>query len=178
MEIGTLFNLPAHPLIVHIPVIGIPLMVLAVIAYMVVPSKPTWLFWASGILTTIVAIATVAAAGSGEQLEEMLPQADQGSTLVSRHAALGEQTEFIVLAFAGVALAYLALDWWRRRRGTDASGIQISRIHLRATSVNRLLTVLLAAAIIAGSAATVWDVRTGHAGAKSSWEDVVSSSGE
>jgi hypothetical protein len=31
------------------------------------------------------------------------------------------------------------------------------------------------AAIIAGSVATVWDVRTGHAGAKSSWEDVVSS---
>ena len=33
MEISTIFGLPAHPLFVHLPVVGIPLMALAVIAF-------------------------------------------------------------------------------------------------------------------------------------------------
>lgn len=172
MEITTVFGLPAHPLFVHVPVVGIPLMVIAVIAYILLPWKPTWLFWASGVLTVMVTAGTVLTAGSGEQLESMLSAEDSGSPLISRHAALGEQTEYLVIAFAGFALAYLALDWWRRRQIGSEASVDVAPMftHGRART---LLLGLGIAAIIAGSAASVWDVRTGHAGAKSSWEDVV-----
>jgi hypothetical protein len=174
MEFGTIFGLPAHPLFVHIPVVGIPLMALAVMAYVLVPSKPAWLFWTSGALTVLVTIATVLTAGSGEKLEAMLPAEDEGSALIHTHAELGEQTEIIVIIFAGLALTYLALDWWRRRSPNSSE----TSTHQSVLTPGRLRSLVLGlgiAAIIAGSVATVWDVRTGHAGAKSSWEDVVSS---
>ncbi len=176
MEITTFFGLPAHPLLVHLPVIGIPLMALAVIAYVVIPAKPRWLFAAAGVLSVIVPIATVLTAGSGERLQSMLPVEDRHSSLVSRHAELGEQTEFIVIGFAAIALSFLVLDWWRRNRATEPQPAH-ARVDGRASGISRLIIVLGVAAILAGSAATVWDVRTGHAGARSSWEDVAAEPG-
>jgi len=176
MEISTIFGLPAHPLFVHLPVVGIPLMALAVIAYIVLPARPNWLFWTAGALSVVVPLATVLTASSGEQLQSMLPAEDQHSSLVSRHVELGEQTEYIVIAFAALALAYLALDWWRRNRVTEPHQMQ-PRFAGRANTLGRLIVVIGVAAILAGSVATVWDVRTGHAGAQSSWEDVAAESG-
>jgi hypothetical protein len=116
MELSTVFGGPAHPLIVHIPVIGIPLMVLAVLAYIVIPAKPHWLLWTSGFTTVVVTIGTVLATGSGERLENMLPPDDRRSSLIQRHVELGDQTRAIVLVFAALSLVYLALDYWRRRQ--------------------------------------------------------------
>jgi hypothetical protein len=45
---------------------------------------------------------------------------------------------------------------------------------------SRVATLVLVsgiAAVVLGGIATVWDVRTGHAGAKSAWGDVATSDG-
>jgi hypothetical protein len=178
MELSTVFGVPAHPLIVHIPVIGIPLMVLAVLAYIVIPAKPRWLFWTAGSITAVVTLGTVLATGSGEQLESMLPADDRQSSLIQRHVELGDQTRAIVLVFAALAMLYLALDYWKGRQQADRQVVTTATTTSgnRLTSVHKVMLVVGVAAIVAGGLATTWDVRTGHAGAKSAWEDVATES--
>jgi hypothetical protein len=170
MGISTVSGLPAHPLFVHLPVIGIPLTALALLAYILLPARRATLFWVVGVLTIIVTGATILAANSGEQLESMMSPEDRNSALVHKHTQLGDQTQTIVIIFAGVTLAYLALDWWRRRnQQSDAAPSSTGSRSLLNTGIVAFAVLALAL----GSIATVWDVRTGDAGAKAAWHDAV-----
>ena len=115
MGISTISGLPAHPLFIHLPVIGIPVTALALLAYVLLPARRPTLFWVVGALTIGITGATIIAANTGEKLEAMMSPEDRNSALVHKHTQLGDQTQTIVIIFAGVTLAYLALDWWRRR---------------------------------------------------------------
>ena len=114
--------------------------------------------------------ATIIAANSGEQLEAMMSPEDRNSSLVHAHTQLGDQTKTIMIIFAGVTLAYLALDWRRRRQ-------QLARADSPAASSSSLLnTGIIAFAVLSlalGGIATVWDVRAGDAGARAAWHDAV-----
>jgi hypothetical protein len=170
MGISTISGLPAHPLFVHIPVIGIPLAALALLAYILLPARRATLFWVVGVLTIIITSATILAANSGEKLEAMMSPEDRNSALVHKHTQLGDQTQTIMIIFAGVTLAYLALDWWRRRTHmADASPSSSSSRSLLKTGIVAFAVLSLTL----GGIATVWDVRTGDAGAKATWHDAV-----
>lgn len=181
MSIDTIYGLPAHPLFVHIPVVGIPLVALLFVAYLVLPAKREGLFWPTAIGIVFVTIATILAASTGESLEESLPPEDRASSVLHHHTELGDQTRFIVILFAVAALGFLALDWWQRTQ-RDTTGAKTAANALTATLAQpRVMNLVLGLGILAvllGSVATVWDVRTGHAGAKSAWGDVGSESTE
>jgi hypothetical protein len=177
--IDTISGVPAHPLFVHIPVIGIPLVALMFLAYVLLPKKRTELFWPTFVGIVVVTLATILAASTGESLEEQLPPEDRSSPLLHHHTELGDQTRTIVILFAAAALIYLAAEWWKTHRMTstanDSSPIGTTLTH---PATAKLIVALGIAGILLGGIATVWDVRTGHAGAKSAWGDVGSQSGE
>lgn len=167
MEISTIQDLPAHPLIVHIPVIGIPLCALVLAFYILRPQARETVRIPLALFVAFVTVATVMAAGSGEKLESMLSPENRTSSLVHSHTELGEQTEILVIIFGAATLIYLALDWYRLRHA-DKTDLPVS-----AGTLAKAITALAIIAIVLGAASTVWDVRAGHAGAKATWHDAV-----
>lgn len=121
--------------------------------------------------TALVGLFTVLTAGSGEKLLARLPQEDQQKAGLQRHVDLGGQLRLIVIAFTAATLLYLALDWRRRSGAPDAGGT----LRIVAGGSGGLAGLVLTLGLLSlalGAAATVWDVRTGHTGAKSAWGDV------
>ncbi len=170
MGISTISGLPAHPLFVHLPVIGIPVTALALLAYVLLPAKRPTLFWVVGGLTILITGATIITANTGEKLEAMMSPEDRNTALVHKHTELGDQTQTIMIVFAGITLAYLALDWWRRRSMQASSESQVSSSN---SLLNTGIVIMAVAALALGGIATVWDVRTGDAGAKATWHDAI-----
>ncbi len=151
MSIDRLFGLPAHPLLVHLPVVLIP--VLSLLAVILV-TKPAWrrrwggpLAAANVLMFLVVLLVT----GSGEALQERL----NAQELVARHRELGEELRLIWGVFTVLTVVLAIVDRWSR------AGRQVP------------LAVGLSVLIVLGAvAATVWDVRTGHAGAQAVWGGV------
>lgn len=151
MSIYKLFGLPAHPLLVHLPVVGIPLLTLAVAAMVL---RPQWRrSWALplALVGVVLAIATVVAAGAGEKLAEHVRE----TATLEQHEELGEQLRTLMLVFAGTLVLYALLA----RRTASAA-------------LSRAALVVGVASLALGVVSTVWTVRAGHAGAKSVWSDV------
>ena len=146
MEIDTLFGLPAHPLFVHLPIVLIPLLTIWAIVLAVKPELRERQAKPLAAAVVLVAIATVFAAGAGEQLEKRVGE----DSLVEKHAELGEQTRLIVLIFAAAAIAL---------------AVAVHR------NMQRFLAGLAVTVAILGLVSTVWVTRTGHAGAKSVWSE-------
>ena len=167
MDISTIQGIPAHPLLIHIPVIGIPVCALMILLYVIRPAWREGLRVPTALVVAFTAIATVFAAGSGEKLESMMSPEARASSLVHAHTELGDQTKAIVIVFGIVTILYLAIDWYRIHRAANG-GSRISSSTL-ATG----LTALGILAIVLGGVSTVWDVRTGHAGAKATWHDAL-----
>lgn len=162
MKIDEFFGLPAHPLLVHMPVVFIPLtLLLAVIAVV----------WGRGrkVLSLVVAIcATIGMFGaqlatmSGSGLEERVKE----TALVEEHAELGEATRNIAILLFLVAVGFCIREWGPKLRLPGAEG-------LRRLLAPRVVGIVLSVALVASAAlATVWVVRTGHAGAKATWNDL------
>ena len=140
------FGLPLHPLIVHATVVIVPTAALAVLLAAVLPRFRRW----AGPLPMILAIMGLVLAplstSSGENLEHQVGD----SSLVEKHAQLGDTLVWVMVPLAVFAVAL----WWLGRRADVARGVMV------AASV---LAVLAAAG-------TVVDVALiGHSGAKAAW---------
>lgn len=157
--LDNVYGVPAHPLLVHIPVVFIPLTLLLAIAAV---------SWARGrkVLSLVVAgAATIAmlsaqlAVWSGQNLEERVRE----DPLIRQHAELGEGARtFAILVFL-IAVAFVVREWRRELPIPDGERI-------RGLLAPRAVGIVLAVALL-GSAAltTVWVVRAGHVGAKAVW---------
>lgn len=163
----TVFGVPAHPLLVHVPVVFIPLTLLAVIAA---------LAWARGrkvMSLVVLGCATVSmfaaqlAVMSGQSLEHDVER----DPLIHQHAELGEGTRtFAILVFL-VAVAFVVREWRGdlRVRLVDRAGALLAP---RAAGI-AVMAVLLAASALT----TVWVVRAGHLGAKAVWHERIGGGG-
>jgi uncharacterized BrkB/YihY/UPF0761 family membrane protein len=158
----TLFDLPAHPLLVHTPVVLVPLVTLFALVLVFVPRlrrKAMPLFFPA---VFIASLGTVLAARSGEKLQEALPAL---GPLVDRHAELGEQTEKLAFAMFLCSIAFAAVTMWPRLAGGEvAEGAERSRNAVLASHGFAVLTALLAVIT------TIWMIRTGHEGARITWD--------
>jgi hypothetical protein len=165
VEISKLFGLPAHPLIVHIPVVLIP--IAAIGAVLMVLSRS----WRARIGWLVVAAAGVSlvfvqlAIGSGEALEESVDRSD----LVQTHADLGEETLPYVAALFVAVLAFMVVDRWRTRR---AEGGDPAASPQRGTWGDPLMAVIAVAVLATSVLSGVWIYRAGHSGATSVWSDL------
>ena len=153
-------GLPSHPLLVHGPVVLIPLVALLMLAMVV---KRDWRAslgpWV--VLLGIVMMAiTVVAAGSGEDLQANVKDTE----LVRHHAELGSAMRPIAFAMF-VALVLLVAPAWAYRRG--GPGVLVGLGSSRLWSI--VITVL---AVVTAVLATYWIIQTGHSGAESVWHNV------
>jgi uncharacterized membrane protein len=156
-----ILGLPAHPLLVHMPVVLVPLAaILALLALVVARWRP-WALPVTAILTLVGLVGVQLAMWSGDNLRE----GGENRPLVSEHSELAQQARPIVFAFFAIA-AVAAVTQWQARR---SDGPPLAR---------RLLVPLCALSVLAGGFATTWIGRTGHTGAKSVWEDKGSDEGE
>ena len=177
MEINDLFGLPAHPLLVHVPVVLVPL---AFIGSIFVVARPGWRrAYAVPVaaLAVIGGIGVFLAAQSGEQLEERVRENDA----VEVHADKGEQAEpfaavFVVLA-VGLAVADQVDRRGRRAADADADGTEVpaggSGPSGTRTAVARAVPVLAVLSLLSGAAASWAVYDAGHSGAKATWQDTV-----
>ena len=179
MEIPSIGGLPAHPLIVHMPVVLVPLAAIGAVLMAIRPSWRRALAIPTAVIATVAAIATQLAIGSGEALEHSVRKSD----LIETHSQIAEQARPFVFLFALVLIAVAALDWYSRRQesssapkaqdDTAAGDVQVVT-RQRQTARPRTATaaiVLSVLSVLLGIGATVQVYRTGHSGAKATWNE-------
>lgn len=148
VEIGTAFGLPAHPLLIHLPVVFVPVLALATLA---VAFNPRW-FARYGVLvaafSVITLAATLLAVGAGEALLEQRQGFGGADPTLQDHEDAGG---ILRLTLILLTTTLVGLLFARRLPGAAALAL-------------RVLATLLALVAI------VFVVRTGHLGAKLVWE--------
>jgi len=163
VELEKIFGLPAHPLLVHAPVILIPLCAIGAIWIAV---SPTWrhrIGWIVVVLAGGAVGASQLAAGSGEALQDAM---DKDTALVERHADLGDTFVWFALVFFLAVLALMAWDTMQRRKAA-AAGEEPDLHELGRSGIAIALAVLVIVTAV-GASFRVYQV--GHSGAESVWE--------
>jgi hypothetical protein len=160
MEIGRLFGLPAHPLLVHAVVVLVPLSAFGVAVSALWPADRWHLAWVV-LGLTVVSVALVSfASGSGEVLEEMVKK----SGLVERHAELGDNYLPYALALLVGAFAVAGLQWIEGGRAGQGGSYAPRR-----RAPRWLVIVVAVVALLTLTAATYQMVLVGHNGAAAVW---------
>ena len=164
-DLSSLFGLPAHPLLVHVPIVLVPLAALLALAALV---RPSWRHWCLPLVAALAGASLIGvqlAMGSGEQLEEV-----ERGALIERHAHLAEQARPLVALFFVAAAAVAVLAWRGDRLSSPvaATGAPAPRPRSPLTS---WIGVLCLVSLVTGAVATTWIVKTGHAGARSVWHE-------
>lgn len=157
-------SLPMHPLLVHIPVVIIPL---AVIGVLLIVVHPAWMKPYGFIVAALAGVGffgALLAASTGEDLQETLSRTGQTvSPALRDHVEMGDSVQ----AFAGVfflfTAAWVAFAWWRRRVGEERATATAKR--------PQVLHVVLSVLVVVSGVAATWSVvAAGHSGATSVWE--------
>ncbi|MGN6694266.1 MAG: DUF2231 domain-containing protein, partial [Aquihabitans sp.] len=168
--LDTISGIPLHPLVVHIPVVLIPLAFIGAVLALFVPRWRGWCLPLTAVFATVSLIGVQLAIQSGEGLEEIL---DEESAAIERHSQLAEQARPMVLVFVLFAIAAAAI-WWLVRREPSEEGDAAART----ATLRKLVVPVCALSVLTGALATVWIYRTGHSGAESVWKDAGSEGGD
>ncbi|HRB02753.1 MAG TPA: hypothetical protein PLP26_05265 [Ilumatobacteraceae bacterium] len=169
----TFFGIPAHPLLVHIPVVLLPLTAVGVVVMLIRPSWHLRYRWAVLAVGLVGMIGGIMAADAGESLEERI-EATKGYA-ASRgwhdHADAGDTAQaFAIVFFAALALYILVpffLDRWAKRNA--GKGVDVTS-GAGGPSSPRWLSVALAVLVGLASIGTVTTViLAGHSGSKAVW---------
>jgi hypothetical protein len=169
-------GLPAHPLMVHAPVILVPLTMVVAIAYTVIPAWRSKFGWALGLLAIAAPVTAFAATLSGEvfAVKRGIATAPQ----VAIHSNLGATLRNLTILVAVLAIALLIVERVRTQ-GSVLGNLTRAGRHQNAgagpmpsSPVLLVASIVLALGLVGVSiAATVWVVRTGHTGALMVWSD-------
>ena len=165
-----LFDLPAHPLLIHAPIVLLPI---AAILTIVLAFKPAWRrragwFPFSGVL--VVTVLLFGAKESGESFTDAFDSAfGEGAIDIDRHEELGNMTFVLTLVWLAAMFALTMWEAVQRRGATDASGTTDTAL----TTSPYVSYGLSALASLFAVLATIWLIRTGHEGAEVVWSPVV-----
>jgi uncharacterized membrane protein len=155
LALNSLFGLPAHPLLVHVPVVLIPLGALGALLMLSPRLRRTIGWWVCGIVL-VAGVATQLAISSGQSLEEYVKE----SSLVRDHTRIGENIRpwllLMFLALVGVMLVERSM----RRRNDQTDGLRALRV--------ALVTLSILSIVFAG-VSVYWVYRIGHSGSKAVW---------
>ena len=172
LELESISGIPLHPLIVHIPVMMVPLAFLGALLALVRPPWRSWSLPLTAVFAGVSLVGVQLAMQSGEGLEEIL---DEESAAIERHSQLAEQARPMVFLFVVFAIA-AAVIWWliSRERTSEADGGATART----ATLRKLIVPVCALSVLTGVLATVWIYKTGHSGAESVWKEAGSEGGE
>lgn len=166
----SIFDLPTHVLVLHFPVVMIPLVCTAAAALALRPSWRRRYGWVLVGLAFIVLVATLITVSSGEAYAEASKKENQ--PLVKSHADLAKTLRLFVVGFFVSVAALVGHGWWSDRqraaeRADQPGTTGATRLSTQARGVG---AALIAATLAFSVLSTVWVIRTGHQGAKSAYE--------
>lgn len=151
----TIFGLPAHPLLVHLAVVLVPVTAIAVVVAVI---RPVWrrryhlpLF----VMSVVGLLSIFVARNTGEQMYIWMNR----DPPVAHHRNLANGALVFMLLFTAATGAMAFVE----RRAIASSGGS----HRTATTVTSALAVVTAILV------TIWVVRTGHEGARLTWKITV-----
>ncbi len=161
LDITKFAGLPAHPLLVHIPVVLLPLVALGAVAMALSARVCDRLGWTILGLAIVAGLSTQLAVGSGQALRDHVPR----SSALDRHVSIADSIRPLALLLFLVALAVMLLD--RRARGAwplprRSPAALPSWAHLG----------LIVATIALAALTTVRLYQIGHSGAKATWDRI------
>ena len=155
----TVFGLPTHAIVVHATVVLLPLAAVVVLLHAFWPVARRRLGIVTPLLAGTALVLVPLSTESGENLEHAVGE----NSLVERHAELADGMLPWAIGLFVVAAGLWLLD---RRRSRPAGAAE-----------PRWLPILVSVLAIVAVVGTVQQiVRVGHAGAKATWDGVVSSS--
>jgi hypothetical protein len=154
-----IFDLPAHPLFVHAPMVLLPLTAIAAVMFIFRPIWRVRFRWQMAAASFIVFVSTFLATQSGEALDQAL----KGLAPIDKHADMAEVTQ--VLCF-GFFILTLAMAFLAPRLNPISDQLDHSNVSPQSKTTGSLLALVVAVIAIV---ATVWMIRTGHEGAKVVW---------
>lgn len=167
----TLFGLPAHPFLVHIPIVLLPFAAAGVIVMVVKPAWHQRYRWVVLVMGAIGTLGAVLAASAGEELERRIAAVEGPAAASSwaHHADLGDTARLVAVVFFVLLAAYVLVPWWQQRRQGEPPSTGPS-----SPTSGRGLRLTLAALAVVGAAASVTTIiQAGHTGSKSVWQDYV-----
>jgi hypothetical protein len=173
----TLFDLPAHVLFVHAPVVLTPLVTLACLAVLVRPSWRHRYGLALVVACGVVLVATMLAVQSGEEFAEALA----GAVPVAKHQDLAETARVLVLLQFVLALGVVLVQRRFARvpagvapgGGPSAAPAPPALANATISGQPAVVVLLTAALAVVSVLSTVWMIRTGHEGARITWSGVL-----
>jgi hypothetical protein len=188
----TVFGLPMHPLVVHATAVIVPLAALAVILQVCYPRFRAWAGPLPAALSLLGLVLTPLSTATGESLEEKVAE----SSLVEKHAELGDQLLPLTIALFVFSAGFWWLDRRRQQLATTAAPViptvestngatttltAVKPAHAAVHHDNlgrwRTATAVVGVlAVLAAVATGIQVARIGHSGAKAAWSDVTSSS--
>ena len=154
-------DMPLHPLVIHVPVLGIPLALLLTLLF-AIPRTREWARWALAVTVLGSTAATWVAQQSGEALQASLgiTGGNPVGDLVNQHSVLAGQLFYIMLGFSVITLLNVVLV----RTVPAADG---GRKEGKPAAPLRILLVVAMAAV--GVVAFIWVARVGDLGARAVW---------
>ena len=159
-------GMPLHPLIIHAPVIGIPLAFLLTLLF-AFPRTRAWARWPLALTVLGSTAAVWASRESGEVLRatKKLFPGNLAGDLIQRHAQLATQLFFIMIGFSVITLLAVFLVGRRQTATVDESGTTS-----RPGGGRRVLNlILLGLLLLVAVVAFVWTARVGDIGARAVW---------
>ena len=156
-------GIPAHPLLVHAPVVFVPLLVLLTLAYAFVPSVRSHTRLVLGLLAVATPISALFAKLSGDAFFERLESRDRISQQyyprLEEHGDLGTVTLYTTIVLAVLALALVVLVAPKSAAAAD-----------RPSGAARVLPLVLGVlSLVAGAVSLYYVIRTGDTGAHAVW---------
>ena len=150
-----LFDLPAHPLLVHVPVVVVPVVTVALVWWVVIRKHPKGLPLVTVGLAVVAGVGLMLASSSGEALVEAFGYL-RDEPFVREHIEASESARLWgVLTMALVVAGYFAKRL-------------VGRVPVLAT----VSKVLLVGALAASISASGFTIHAGHNGAKARWIDI------
>lgn len=154
-------GIPVHPLLVHAPVVFVPLLATLAIAYTLAPFVRPHIRWVLGLLALASPLAALLAKLSGDAFFKRLRSRGQVTPeflpKLEEHRQFGTITLYatIVLGILTLALVYFVAP---RVAASQAAG-----------SNKALSLVLGTLSVVAAAVSLYYVIRTGDSGAKAVW---------
>lgn len=185
-----ILGLPAHPLLVHLPIVAVPALIIVALVYVLAPRTRRSVGWAVAALGVIAPLSTTAAWWSGHRFYDLHIEMISGAgadtstfeNLLDDHLAYGDILAVLTPALALAILTFAALDR-KARKAAESQAVEPGETQdedaaaaeaiaaPKSSQARRVVTVSLAAAVIGLSAASGWYVfQTGHSGAETVWD--------
>ncbi len=160
----SVFGVPAHPLLVHLPVVLLPLAALGVLVMALRPSWHRRYRWAVLAVGTVGTVGAILAASAGESLEGQI-EAKEGRAAAAGwedHAGMGDTARLFAIVLLTALALFVFVPWFleRRQHHHDAA---------RSAGPRWVGPALAAVALVASAASVYTVIQAGHSGAKAAW---------